>query len=206
MKHHNPNVHFSDDELLRAMVDLTDLDPARQAHFKSCLHCQRQTKDLTDSYDRLGQMARQMAPEPRKSFRLPADDAPVRRWHLRPVMALGILGALIFAVSLWGPRFTGNPQSPTPMVAQKSESDDQLMEEVDTLVEDALPEEYQQVASLSADRSVEDLDEFMDWMVPPPGGADDLELPDTLDWGSLPDPLARSDSTSTVHTQEGTIA
>ena len=42
MKHHDPNLHLTDDELLRAMVDPSDLDPTRQAHFKSCLHCQRQ--------------------------------------------------------------------------------------------------------------------------------------------------------------------
>jgi hypothetical protein len=204
MTHHSPNVHFSEDELLRATVDLADLDPARQAHLKSCLHCQRQARDLTDRYRRLGQMARQMAPEPRKSFRVPADKAPVRRWHLKPVMALGVLGILIFAVTLWGPHFTRNSQSPTPMVAQQIENDDQLMDEVDTLVEDALPEEYQQVASLSGDRSVEDLDEFMDWMAPPPDEMDDTKQPATSDQQGRQGPLARSDTT--VHTEEGTMA
>ncbi len=204
MTHHSPNVHFSEDELLRATVDLADLDPARQAHLKSCLHCQRQARDLTDRYRRLGQMARQMAPEPRKSFRVPADNAPLRRWHLKPVMALGLLGVLIFAVTLWGPRFTRDTQSPTPMVAQNNAHDDQLMDEVDTLVDDALPEDYQQLVALSDDRSVEDLDDFMNWMVPSPEEGGDVEQPATSDRENRQGPLARSHAT--VHAEEGTMA
>ena len=204
MKHHTPNAHFSEDELLRATIDPSDLDPARQAHFKSCLHCQRQARDLSDGYRRLGQMARQMAPEPRKSFRLPADDAPVRRWHFKPVLALGVLGALVFAVTFWVPRFTRNSPTPTPMVARDFANDDQLMAEVDAIVEDALPEQYQQLAALSDDRSLEDLDEFMDWMVPSPDGMDDMEQPATSDRKGRPGPLARSDSTS--HAEEGKMA
>ena len=204
MKHHNPDIHLSDDELLLAMVDPTDLDPTRQAHLKSCLDCRRQSQDLTDHCTRLGQMARQMTPESRKHFRLPAHTAPVRRWYFRPVMALGVLGALIFGLTLWGPRFNRVSQTSTPMVAQKVETDDQLLEEVDTLVEDALPEEYQQVVALSDDRSVEDLDDFMNWMVPSPDETNDVEQPAASDWQSRQGPAVRLDST--VHAEEGTMA
>jgi len=190
MKHQTPNAHFSDDELLRAMIDLSDLEPARQAHFNACLHCQRQAKDLTDRYSRLGQMARQMAPEPRKSFRLPADHVPAGRWYVKPALALGVLGTLIFVFTLWVPQFTRNSQTPAPMVAQDFENDDQLLAEVDALVEDALPEKYQQLTALSDDRSVEDLDEFMNWMVPPPDEMDDVEQPATSDQESRQGPIA----------------
>ena len=199
MTHYNPDSHYTDDELLRAVIDPSDLDPTRQAHLKSCLHCQRQTKDLTDRYSRLGQTAREMAPEPRKSFRLPVHDAPVARWRFKPVMALGVLGILIFVVTLWVPRFS---QTPTPMVAQNFESDDQLMAEIDALVENALPEKYQQLAALSDDRSVEDLDEFMNWMVPSPEETDDVEQPGTSDRESRQGPFARSDSTSSFKTSD----
>ena len=49
-----------DDDLLRAMIDPSDLDAARQAHLHACRYCRRQTEDLTDRYRRLGQMAREM--------------------------------------------------------------------------------------------------------------------------------------------------
>ena len=194
MKHHDPDLHLTDDELLRAMVDPSDLDPTRKAHLESCLQCRRQAQDLTDHYNRLGRMARQMAPEPRKSFRVPAHTAPVGRWHFKPVMALGVLGALVFALTLWGPRFTRILQTPTPIVAHNFENDDHLMEEIDALVDDPLPEEYQQLAALSDDRSVEDLDEFMDWMVPSPEEAGDVQQPASSDREGRPGPLARSDA------------
>jgi hypothetical protein len=202
MMHHDPDLHLSDDELLRAMIDPADLDPVRRAHFDACPHCRRQSEELTRPLSRLGQLARQMAPEPRKSFRLPAHSAPVRRWYVKPALALGALGVLVFAVTLWRP-LTRTSRTPTPMVAHQVENDEQLMEEIDTLVENALPEKYQQLAALSGDRSVEDLDEFMDWMVPSPGEADDMELPADPDRESRQDPLAWSQAT--VDAERGTV-
>mgnify|MGYP000215217915 FL=1 len=180
MKHHDPDNHLSDEEVLRAAVDPSDLDPARQAHLASCPQCRRQAEDVADDYRRLGQMARQMAPEPRRTFRLPADNAPAGRRYVRPALALGVLGTLVFAVTLWGP-FTRMSQTPTPMVAETVEDDDALMAEIETLVEDALPEKYRQLAALPDDRSVEDLDEFIDWMVPSPVDTDEWDQSDTPD-------------------------
>lgn len=201
MKHHDPDSHFSDDELLRAMIDPSDLDPTRQAHYQSCPHCRQQTENLAHRFSRLGQMARQMAPKPRQTFRIPAHSGPVGRWHFKPGMALGVLGALILAVTLWWSGFTPISQTPPPLVVQNFENDDRMMEEIDMLVENALPVKYQQLAALSDDRSVEDLDAFIDWMVPSPEEADDLEQPATSDWKNRQEPLARSDST--VHGQRG---
>lgn len=192
MTHHNPDSHLVYDDLLRAMTDPSDLDTTPQAHLKSCLHCQRQTEALTHRYHRLGKMARKMAPEPRQPFRVPARNAPIGRWHFKPGMALGVLGVLIFAFTIWGPRLTRISQAPAPMVAQNFKNDDQLMGEIDALVEDAMPAAYQQLAALSDDRSVEDLDEFINWMVPAPEEADDVEQPATSDRVIGQKPLARS--------------
>ena len=199
MKHRNPNLHFTHDELLRAMIDPSDLNPAQQAHFKYCLHCRRQTEDLTHLYSRLGQMAEKMAPKPQHAFRVPVYIAPVGRWYFKPSVALGVLGVLVFVITLWGPRFTRISQTPTPMVVQNYENDDQLMEEIDTLVEDALPAKYQQMAALSDDRSIEYLDELIDGVVPSPEEAADMEKPSTPVRESRQEPLAPSDSA--VHSE-----
>ena len=195
MKHPDSDLHLTADELLRAMIDPSDLDTARQAHFAACPHCRRQTEDLVQRYSRLGQMATQMAPKPHKAFRVPADKAPFSRWYLKPGLALGLVAALAFVFTWWGPRFTRVDPTPTPKVAQNFEDYDLLMEEMDMLIENALPEKYQQLAALSANRSVEDLDEFIDWVVPLVDEADDLEQPATLDLESRQKPSARPDST-----------
>ncbi|MEE4605144.1 MAG: hypothetical protein V2J65_27955 [Desulfobacteraceae bacterium] len=194
MTHHDPDLHLDDDEVLRAMIDPSDLGAARQAHLHCCRHCLYQTEALTASYRRLGQMAREMAPEPRQALRVPADKAPGRPWYLKPAMALGVLGALVFAVTPWRPLTRISP-TPTPMVAEKFENDDRLMEEIDALVEDALPEKYRQLAALPGERSVEDLDAFIDWVVPSPEDGNDWEQSGTSQRETGQGPLARYNST-----------
>ncbi len=189
----NPESHLTYDDLLRAMTDPSDLDTTRQAHLTSCGRCQRQTEDLTYRYHRLGKMAQQMAPKPRKTFRVPAHPAFIGRWHFKPGMALGVLGVLIFVFTLWGPRLTGNNHAPVPMTAQNLAQDDHLMQAVDALVEDALPEEYQQVAAVTDNQTGEDLDQFIDWMVPDPVQDDDGGQPAPLNRDPLLGPLARLD-------------
>ena len=193
MTHHDPDLHLDDDEVLRATIDPSDLGAARQAHLHSCRHCMRQTEALTARYRRLGQMAWEMAPEPRQAFRVPADLAPGRPWYLKPAMALGVMGALVFAVTLWRP-FNRMSPTPTPMVAEKFENDDRLMEEIDALVEDALPEKYRQLAALPGERSVEDLDAFIDWVAPSPEDTDDWEQSGTSERETGQGPLARYNS------------
>ena len=67
------------------------------------------------------------------------------------------------------------------------------MEEIDALVEDALPEKYRQLAALPGDRSVEDLDAFIDWVVPSPEDTDDWEQSGTSERESPQGPVALSD-------------
>lgn len=201
MTHYDPKGHLSDDEVLRAMIDPSDLDPTRQAHLVSCRPCRRQTEAATQRYRRLGEMARQMTPEPRRTFKIPAPDAPVGRWYFKPGLALGVLGVLVWAVTLWGPNFTRMAPTPTPVVVENVVNDDRLMDEIDMLVEDALPAKYRQLAALSDDRSVEDLDAFMDWLVPSPEEAHDLEQPAPSGRENRQDPSAGSPST--VHAEEG---
>lgn len=200
MKHHDPKIHLSDDDLLRAMIDPWDLDPGPQAHLESCRRCRRRTEELTRRFHHLGLMARQMAPKPRKSFRVPAQDAPYGRWHLKPAMALGVLGILVFAVTLWGP-FTRIYRTPAPMVGPNVGHDDRLLEAIDTLVEDALPGKYRQLAALSDHRSVEDLDAFIDWVAPSPEETDAQEQPSRSGRESRQGPSARWDAK--VRAEEG---
>lgn len=203
MKHPKPDSHLTDDELLQTIIDPSDLATARQAHFQSCPDCRRQSEDLKYRFSRLGRMAKQMAPKPRKVFRAPAHHAPIGPWYLKPALAMGVLGALVFVFTLWGPRFFRMVQTPPPMVAQNVEKDDHLMEEIDTLVENALPEKYQQLAALADDRSVEDLDEFIDWVVPSLEEPDDGEPSATQYLESRQEPLAWSNSA--VHAERGVV-
>ena len=163
MKHRDPDLHLMYDELLRAMTDASDLDPEQQAHFESCHHCRRQAEELSRRYRRLGQMAKQMAPEPSHAFRVPDRHAAIGRWHFKPGVALGVLGVLIFVFTLWWPQPSNHSDVRAPMASWNVEEDARLMAEVDALVNDALPVAYQQVAVVSEPILSKDL---IDWIVP----------------------------------------
>jgi len=202
MMDHSPEQHLTYDDLMHTLVDLSDLDAGRQAHLKSCYRCRREADKLSMRYNRLGRMARNTAPEPSRPFRLASGTQPARRWQFKPAVALGIVGALIFVFTLWLPRFTEHAGTPAPMVARNFEDDDRLMEEIDALVDDALPGVYQQLASLSENQSVEDLDELIDWVVPTLEDDDDTE-PRTSDPEFLERPLARSGMK--INAEEGMV-
>ena len=162
MKHQHFD-HLNYDELLKAAVDPQDLVEDHQTHFKHCPQCQHAAQRLEHRYTRLGRLARSMTPEPVQAFRVPQKTRPISRWQSKPALAMGLAGALILFVTLWwSPRF--NPSQQTPqMVAESTEQELELMQQVDALVADALPPALQQLASVTESNTSEDL---IEWVLP----------------------------------------
>ncbi len=158
-----PEQHLTYDDLLRTLVDKSDLGAGLLAHFDSCPQCQHQAQRLEQRYEHMGHMARKLAPSPMQAFRLPEENAPItRRWQFKPALAMGLVGALILVFTVWWPtRF--KPTEPKYMTAQNMEEERRLMQEIDALVEDALPKAYQQMASISEPNFSQDL---IDLIVP----------------------------------------
>lgn len=158
------SAHLDYDQMLQALVDKSDLTHEAQEHLAVCTSCQHQVKRLVQRYDRLGEMAKKMAPGPTQPFRVPDRPAASARWQFKPALALGMVGFLILGLTLWWPKQYNAVDAPAPMAAQTSEvDDDALMDEIDALVADALPAAYQEVAGVSDAQSIEDL---IEWIVP----------------------------------------
>ncbi len=161
------DTHLTHDQHLMALVDPTDMDADLQAHLQSCSQCQHQAQQLSRRFERMGQMARQLASEPSRPFRLPAQGGRKRvGWQFKSAMAMGLAGALVLVFTVWWPqRF--NPTQPTPQqLAQQEKADALLMAEIDDLVNDALPKAYQELA-MANDTGLSDLSEdLIDWIVP----------------------------------------
>jgi hypothetical protein len=156
--------HLTDDELLKKLVDGEALSHDRRSHLQVCSHCQRQADDLALRFDRLGLMARKMAPEPARVFRLPEAGAGLWRWPVRTALAMGGVVVLVVAVIFLKPdRLTPVPEPP-PMTNAAIRADEQLMARVDELVTDALPKSYQKLVAVSDPILTEEL---IDWIVPP---------------------------------------
>ena len=153
--------HLSRDDLLIALVDCSDLSGRQADHLKECPACQKELDRIALRYDRLGKMAAQLAPAPFKSIRLSERRSSVSRYRLRPLIAVGVAGAIILLMTTFWPR---NPaESPIPSSPQMVLSDRELMQEINALIDSALPSAVQRVAAVATPQYDEDL---INWIVP----------------------------------------
>jgi len=173
MNTNNAIQHLNDNELFEAVVDTADLDSARQAHLNACPECTQKLDMLQGRLTRLGQTAKHMAPAPQRPFRLPAKHQTAWQWAFKPLIATGFAAAVLLAIIVTKPHW--GHKGPTYDIA----ADRTLMEEIDALVDNALPVQYQQLALLSApttgDMDTQMDDDFLDWIVPPLDDGDNGE-------------------------------
>jgi len=170
MLNQRPDEHLSKDELLQALVDMADLTTERQFHLGQCSDCQKDLERLHQSFVRLERVARQMAPAPSRPFRLPQKAVTQRWWQFRPMWATGVAAAIILAFALWWPQQLDR-SAPVPNMARlNTVAGDSLLDEVDALVDNALPPVLQQ---LTASADLDDSQSIIDWVVPPIDEIDD---------------------------------
>jgi hypothetical protein len=156
--------HLSKDELLQALVDMGDLTTKRQSHLRYCADCQKDLERLHQSFVRLEKVARQMTPAMSRTFRLPQKAVTHRWWRFGPMWATGVAAAMILAFALWWPQQLDR-SAPVPNVArQNAVASDSLLDEVDALVDNALPPVLLQ---LTASSDPDDSQSVIDWVVPP---------------------------------------
>jgi hypothetical protein len=170
MNTQNASPHLTHAELLKALVDTADLTAGQREHLNACPTCDKDFTRLNARLTRIGQMAERMAPKPARAFRLPATQTASARWIFKPVWAVGFAAALLLAITVLRPQtwFSGAQQQNAAAIDPAA--DRQLMEEVAALVDNALPADYQQLASLgesdAPDESQAD-DDLLDWILPP---------------------------------------
>ena len=165
-----PPGHLSEDELLRALVDVADLATERRLHLERCTDCQKALEDLKARFARFERRVRQMSPAPPKPFRLPQQTASTPWLRMKPVWATALVAALVFVLAIWWPR-QFDPSTPVTNVARNNPViGGFLLDQVDALVDDALPPVLQQ---LTVTAETDDTDGVIDWVVPPVEGMED---------------------------------
>ncbi len=160
--------HLSEDEFIQAVVERDSLPDGLNAHLAGCPSCAERLRRFESRLAGMGRMARSSAPSPARPFRLPQTDRQEPLWQRRSILAMGISAMVLLAVVVWRPAWWTTHRS-TPAVAFDAAADRRLMEDIDAIVENALPEAYQQVASFNtpdfSDSSSDGQDVF-DWIVP----------------------------------------
>jgi hypothetical protein len=157
--------HLSEDQILLSLVDENDLSDHMKNHLLSCSVCQDKKGVLASDLERLGRMAKDFTPLPRKKPVLSSPKSHLFGFRL-PVYAAGLAMVLIIAF-LWGQAYFTAPSK--EMRAQSSSEMKAGLYLIDDILEEsALPEYYLDIAVASY--SYLD-DEFLEFIAP-------VEVPD----------------------------
>lgn len=165
--HNEKNRHLSIDELLKAVVDEEGLTHEMKHHMAACPRCNAQKEKIERYLDELSQKAMQMTPRPMRSIILPEKKIKPAHWrHHRFRPAFGIITALCLVVVAvwWSGMLKSSPRVDQVAMNQEIQDTEQFMIDVGSMVvENALPQAYQEVLTVFETESEED---FMQFIVP----------------------------------------
>ena len=170
------NHHLSTDLLLKAIIDEGELSYEMQNHLVDCPRCQKEKKRIERHLDTLSQTAKRLAPAPTHTIRRPEEKIRTSFWkglRSKPVYAMAT--AVIFvAIAVWLPgRFKSDPEPDHVVQVHELQEEEQLMIDIGMVVENALPQAYQNVLSVFEAESEED---FMEFIVPSDESIDSTSL------------------------------
>lgn len=164
----NPNRHLNEDLLAIAVIDKTDLPKSWQAHLAACPRCSKSLQAFEQDLQYIGEMAEAFTPKPSRPVRLPSVEKglfPIRFFSHR-----GWIGTLVTALLLISMVWWLGDQGihPDPKLFRSTSElweDQQLMTEIETLSENALPQVFMDI--YEASDSQEDVD-FFRFIIPLP--------------------------------------
>lgn len=166
MKKKGSGIHLNSDQIMIAMVDISDLDDAGKRHLSACTTCRRRLNDVVKGYSTLGKKARRFVPDTQKAPVMKGHTPiihPLKRWGFKPAIGWCAAAAIVLMVSIY-PVFHKDEtilstSKPVPDIG----IDIALMNDIESLVEDVLPVVYQQIVPVQGTDSGED---FINFIVP----------------------------------------
>ena len=162
------NNHLNEDQIIRAVVDESELSVSVRQHLGTCNQCRAQKAHLEKNLARLGQVARQFAPLPHKRLNLKAPETPPAiRWSWNWKITLGTtLATVALFIFVWWAsqgREMFETSSRENVIADEVKASESLMTEVNILSENALPQEYMDIAP---ETESEYSEEFINFIAP----------------------------------------
>jgi hypothetical protein len=148
--------HLDSNQLLKAVVSEADLPRPLRDHLDQCPACRQEVDRLAARFNAIGKMARDTSPDALGRVRLPEDRRRFflgRRIGLRPALGMAVAMVLLMMLVLYQPfgerpsllpRIPAVKQTAEPTLTPEAEA--QLFAEIQALLRNPLPEDYQQIS------------------------------------------------------------
>ena len=166
MKKQN-NLHLSEEDLIRAVVDGTDMPISVHDHLSCCPLCSSEKDELERRLELLGQMAEEFAPVPRRKVIL-YNSFERRRWwnwNWQKGLSVGMAVAAVILVVCGSIIWKTTMETRLARLNQEILQDDRFMSEVTLLSQNALPLFWQDI---SEEPEPAFDDEFIEFVIPSP--------------------------------------
>jgi hypothetical protein len=144
--------HLNEDQIIRAVVDESELSESVRQHLGNCNQCRAQKARLEQNLVYLGQAAGQFAPLPCKRLKLKASETShsIRwSWNWKAALGTTLATAALFIFMWWASqgREMFETSGREKVIADDVKASESLMTEVSILSENALPQEYMDIAA-----------------------------------------------------------
>lgn len=160
------NAHLAEAQILRAVVDPSDLSNDQQAHLTGCPVCMAEKNRLDRLLFQVGKMARASAPAV-ASRPVLADRRPVllpgRFFKVRPLVRIAVPALLILIVVTAALVLKPDQDMHVTFVGEQMIDPQQLLSDIDRLIENPLPQELQTMISIT---EIDPDEDFMEYIVP----------------------------------------
>jgi len=159
----NKTAHLTEDQLIRLVVDSSDLSGGLRNHVSTCTHCQRLKKDLHQRLGRLAIVAKTQAPRPPQKIRLHSKTA------FRPFRLAFAAGLALFLITIGIWQVMPSRKSNQRMLTQISTGIDEtdfsqpFLADLNDLDENGLTDFYH---TISGETSTYFDDEFIEFVHP----------------------------------------
>ena len=136
------NIHLEEEQIIRAIVDESDLSEAARKHMAACSTCGEKKQEMEKELRVLGKLAQAYAPSPPRRMILPEKEPfYLRPWTWQKILLAGAsaVAVLLLVVAIWFyvPR-TGSEKAKLDIYNSTSE-EELLFIEARALEEDLFP-------------------------------------------------------------------
>jgi hypothetical protein len=180
----NHIIHLDEDQLIRSLLDESDLAVSVQRHLSACSFCQKEKQQFSQKLTRLEEMTKDFAPLPRRKIVLSPEPSFAEKFGFFPLKRVAFSGGfaivLLIMIGLWwsSPYMTQKQDRQLAKtveemnteedrqfakIIEETDAENELPNEIQVLEGYTLPEFYMDVSGESYGYFGE---EFLDFVVP----------------------------------------